>query len=127
MNLDSILATGTDATSLAPKPKDNPEKVLNAAKQFESLLVAQMMKSMQDAEGGWLGTGDDQSASAARWSASGWRVASSCQSLDPLGASWPPATASSGATPAAAGASASSSDLCASSTMTTVGALSPRA
>jgi len=27
--------------------------------------VGQMMKSMQDAEGGWLGTGDDQSASAA--------------------------------------------------------------
>jgi hypothetical protein len=24
-----------------------------------------MMKSMQDAEGGWLGTGEDQSASAA--------------------------------------------------------------
>ena len=65
MNIDSILPAGTDVTSMAAKPKDDPEKVLNAAKQFESLLVAQMMKSMQDAEGGWLGTGDDQSSSAA--------------------------------------------------------------
>jgi Rod binding domain-containing protein len=65
MNIDSILAAGTDVTSMAAKPKDDPAKVLNAAKQFESLLVAQMLKSMQDSEGGWLGTGDDQSASAA--------------------------------------------------------------
>ena len=65
MNIDSILAAGTDVTSMAAKPKDDPAKVLNAAKQFESLLVAQMLMSMQDSEGGWLGTGDDQSASAA--------------------------------------------------------------
>jgi Rod binding domain-containing protein len=65
MNLDSITAAATDSTSLASKPKDSPEKILKAARQFESLLVAQLMKSMQDSEGGWLGTGDDQSASAA--------------------------------------------------------------
>jgi len=65
MNVDSILAAGQDVTSLAAKPKDSPDKILNAAKQFESLLVAQLMKSMQDSEGGWLGTGEDQSASAA--------------------------------------------------------------
>lgn len=65
MNIDSILQTSTDTQSLAPKPKDDPAKVMDAAKQFESLLVAQMLKSMQDSEGGWLGTGDDQSSSAA--------------------------------------------------------------
>ena len=66
MNLDSITAAATDVTSLAAKPKaDSPEKILKAAKQFEALLVGQMMKSMQDSEGGWLGTGDDQSSSAA--------------------------------------------------------------
>jgi Rod binding domain-containing protein len=65
MNIETILATGTDTQSLAPRPKDDPAKILNAAKQFESLLVAQMLKSMQDSEGGWLGTGDDQSSSAA--------------------------------------------------------------
>lgn len=65
MNLDSITASTADVTGLAAKPKDSPDKILNAAKQFESLLVAQMMKSMQESEGGWLGTGDDQSSSAA--------------------------------------------------------------
>src|SRR5580658_10461872 len=65
MNIDSIPAGGKDVTSLAAQPKDTPDKILNAAKQFESLLVAQLMKSMQDNEGGWLGTGDDQSSSAA--------------------------------------------------------------
>jgi Rod binding domain-containing protein len=65
MNLDSITSAATDVTGLASKSKDSPDKILNAAKQFESLLVAQLMKSMQESEGGWLGTGDDQSASAA--------------------------------------------------------------
>ena len=65
MNIDSITSTAADATSLPGKPKDSPDKILNAAKQFESLLVAQLMKSMQDNEGGWLGTGEDQSSSAA--------------------------------------------------------------
>jgi len=64
MTIDST-SGAADVASLAPKPKDTPDKILNAAKQFESLLVAQMMKSMQDAEGGWLGTGDDESSSAA--------------------------------------------------------------
>jgi Rod binding domain-containing protein len=60
-----ITPATTDLTGLAAKSKDTPDKILNAAKQFESLLVAQLMKSMQDNEGGWLGTGDDQSSSAA--------------------------------------------------------------
>jgi Rod binding domain-containing protein len=64
MSPTAITAAAGDVTSLALKPKDSPEKILNAAKQFESLLVAQMMKSMQDNEGGWMGT-EDQSASAA--------------------------------------------------------------
>jgi peptidoglycan hydrolase FlgJ len=49
----------------APRPKDDPAKVRDAAKQFEALLIGQMMKSMKDSEGGWLGTGDDQSADSA--------------------------------------------------------------
>jgi flagellar protein FlgJ len=49
----------------AAGPKDDPAKVKDAAKQFEALLIGQMMKSMHDADGGWLGTGDDQSASSA--------------------------------------------------------------
>jgi len=53
-----------DATAAAHKP-DDPAKVKDAAKQFEALLIGQMMKSMNDSEGGWLGTGDDDSASSA--------------------------------------------------------------
>ena len=37
----------------------------DAAKQFEALLIGQMMKSMRDSEGGWLGTGEDDSSSSA--------------------------------------------------------------
>lgn len=44
---------------------DDPAKVRDAAQQFEALLIGQMMKSMHDSEGGWLGTGDDQSSDSA--------------------------------------------------------------
>ena len=47
------------------RPKDDPARIVSAAKQFEALLIGQMMKSMYDSEGGWLGTGDDESASSA--------------------------------------------------------------
>lgn len=49
----------------AARPKDDPAKITTAAKQFEALLIGQMLKSMHDSEGGWLGTGDDESASSA--------------------------------------------------------------
>ncbi len=45
--------------------KDTPEKIKTAAGQFEALLIGQMMKSMHDSEGGWLGTGEDSSGSSA--------------------------------------------------------------
>jgi flagellar protein FlgJ len=40
-------------------------KIADAARQFEALLIGQMLKSMRDSEGGWLGTGDDQASSSA--------------------------------------------------------------
>jgi len=57
-------ATPAAATGGAPT-RDDPAKVKDAARQFEALLIGQMMKSMNDSEGGWLGTGDDDSASSA--------------------------------------------------------------
>ena len=48
-----------------PQPKDDPAKVQDAARQFEALLLAQMMKSMRDSEGGWLGTDQDDASSSA--------------------------------------------------------------
>jgi Rod binding domain-containing protein len=39
----------------------HPKNVTQAAEQFESLLLAQMLKGAHDeTSGGWLGTGDDQ-------------------------------------------------------------------
>ncbi len=43
----------------------DPAKIRDAAAQFESLLIAQVFKTIHEDEGGWLGTGDDQSAGTA--------------------------------------------------------------
>jgi flagellar protein FlgJ len=52
--------------SLAAPPKSSPDKIENAAKQFESLLIGQILKSMHESgSASWLGTGDDQSGEAA--------------------------------------------------------------
>jgi Rod binding domain-containing protein len=63
--IDAISVAHTEGLSTTPRPKDDPARVKGAAQQFEALLLGQMMKSMHDADGGWLGTGDDQSASSA--------------------------------------------------------------
>ena len=69
---DPIGASGSQKAASATinalgkvRPKDDPARIVSAAKQFEALLIGQMMKSMHDADGGWLGTGDDESASSA--------------------------------------------------------------
>jgi peptidoglycan hydrolase FlgJ len=49
----------------ASTPTDDPEKIKKVAGQFEALLIGQLLKSMRDSEGGWLGTGEDESASSA--------------------------------------------------------------
>jgi|ERR1700691_4219819 Rod binding domain-containing protein len=47
----------------AAAKRDTPEKIANAAKQFESLLIAQMLKSMHEGGSqGWLSDGEDQSS-----------------------------------------------------------------
>jgi len=48
-------------TEKGQSQKDSPEKVAESAKQFESLLIAQMLRQMRESSGGgWMGTGDDQ-------------------------------------------------------------------
>ncbi|MEI9971402.1 MAG: hypothetical protein WDO73_04700 [Ignavibacteriota bacterium] len=37
MNLDAITAAAADPANAVGKPKDSPDKILNAARQFESL------------------------------------------------------------------------------------------
>ncbi|MBI2679524.1 MAG: hypothetical protein HYX25_00785 [Candidatus Solibacter usitatus] len=51
-----------------PVPENGAEhaKIEKAAKQFESLLIGQIMKSMHEAgSSGWLGGGEDQAGEAA--------------------------------------------------------------
>ena len=59
--------SSADPNALAPSVHgaDNPTKIKDAARQFEALLIGQMLKSMRDSEGGWLGTGDDEASSSA--------------------------------------------------------------
>ena len=43
--------------------KDSPEKIRDAASQFEALLISQVLKATHEGEDeGWLGTGEDQTA-----------------------------------------------------------------
>ena len=44
---------------------DSPQKTKDAAMQFESLLVGQILKSAHEEDGGWLGSGEDQTAGSA--------------------------------------------------------------
>lgn len=61
----SSLNNNIPIQGITATPTDDPEKIKKAATQFEALLIGQMLKSMSDAEGGWLGTGEDDSASSA--------------------------------------------------------------
>jgi peptidoglycan hydrolase FlgJ len=61
--LDKISPVALSSTVAVPK--DDPAKIRESAKQFEALLIGQMLKSMHDSEGGWLGTGGDESSSSA--------------------------------------------------------------
>jgi Rod binding domain-containing protein len=63
--IDKLTDALASAQDPATTPKDDPVKVKDAATQFEALLIGQMMKSMTDSEGGWLGTGQDDSSSSA--------------------------------------------------------------
>ncbi len=64
MTLDK-LSSVTNSTNTGLAAKDDPAKVRESAKQFEALLIGQMLKSMRDSEGGWLGTEKDDAASSA--------------------------------------------------------------
>ena len=61
--VNGVLSSGLGTTL----PSENsPAKIREAASQFESLLVGQILKSVHDEDGGgWLGTGEDKNASSA--------------------------------------------------------------
>jgi peptidoglycan hydrolase FlgJ len=46
--------------------QNDPNKIKHAAKQFEGLIIGQILKSVHEASNeGWMGTGEDQSGSTA--------------------------------------------------------------
>ncbi len=52
---------GNGLENLRPGDDDDPETLRKVAAEFESLLVAQMLRAMRESSAaGWLGTGDDE-------------------------------------------------------------------
>jgi Rod binding domain-containing protein len=55
----------TTGSNTPPQKTDTPQKTKDAAVQFEALLVGQILKSAHEEDGGWLGSGEDQTAGSA--------------------------------------------------------------
>lgn len=56
----------TTLAGLAPDPADKEtKKQLGAAKDFEAILIGQMLHSIREEGEGWLGTGDDDASATA--------------------------------------------------------------
>jgi len=51
--------------AMSPASKDSPEKIKDAASQFEALLIGEVIKSSQQGSTGWLGDDQEQSGSTA--------------------------------------------------------------
>ena len=60
-----VSSAAPDALASLAHGANDATKIQGAARQFEALLIGQMLKSMRDSEGGWLGTGDDEASSSA--------------------------------------------------------------
>jgi Rod binding domain-containing protein len=66
MTVNPVLTTGLLSPESLAKAKDSPEKIHDAAAQFEALLIGQILKSVHEGESeGWLGSGEDESSSSA--------------------------------------------------------------
>jgi Rod binding domain-containing protein len=61
------IAAGSRTAAVLPSERhpEDAKRIADAARQFESLLIAQLLKSMRESGGGWLGTGDDQAGAQA--------------------------------------------------------------
>ncbi len=60
MKLEAVTDFAAPTASLPAKGK-----AVDAAKQFEALLIAQMLKTMRESGSGWLGSGEDQASESA--------------------------------------------------------------
>lgn len=60
MNVSSTsLNSLSDAVTAAGPRKDSPEKIREAASQFEALLIGEILKASQSEGGGWMGDESD--------------------------------------------------------------------
>ena len=57
-----LLSSSAPAIANPAVAGNDPAKVRDAACQFESLLIGQMMKSMHESGSGWLSDGDEDKA-----------------------------------------------------------------
>jgi Rod binding domain-containing protein len=64
--LPGILSTPGLSTGIGASVSktDSPQKTQAAAAQFEALLVGQILKASHEEDGGWLGDGEDKTASS---------------------------------------------------------------
>jgi Rod binding domain-containing protein len=58
---DVLLQSGENHSATAAEDR----REVAAAKDFEALLIGQMLRSVREDGSGWLGTGDDEAGSAA--------------------------------------------------------------
>ncbi len=50
------------SAAISTASRDDPVRVRDAARQFESLLIGQLLKSMRESSTGWLSDGDEDQA-----------------------------------------------------------------
>jgi Rod binding domain-containing protein len=66
MTLDPVAASTSATTDTTTSKPASDVRLQKAAKDFEALVLAQMLKSMREAAGGgWMGSGSDSAGSQA--------------------------------------------------------------
>ena len=64
LTVAAVTAAGR-ADQAPARAADDPARVRDAARQFEALLVGQILRSMRESGAGWLGTGEDAAGECA--------------------------------------------------------------
>jgi flagellar protein FlgJ len=63
---DMAISSGVlPPSAAAPTKVDSPEKVRDAAQQFEALLIGQILRSARESGSAWFSDGDDPSGEVA--------------------------------------------------------------